>query len=105
MFLIVFSLVGVAMPLLVLHFLQPLSGDLTRLGLLPERAFGWNAEQPTVTGRSATVEKLEDADILVIGDSFSVDGIWQAFAFSPARKYITARLGRICGDFPEYLAA
>jgi hypothetical protein len=104
-FLIVFFVVGLVVPIAVLHFLQPLSGDLTRLGLLPEQAFGWNTPQPTIGGRSATVEKLEDAEILVIGDSFSISGVWQAYAFPPERKYITLRLGRICRDYPGYIAS
>ena len=104
-FLMVFFVMGLVAPIAVLRFLQPLSGDLTRLGLLPERAFGWNIAEPIIAGRSATVEKLEDAEILVIGDSFSISGVWQAYTFSPERKYITLRLGRICRDYPEYIAS
>jgi hypothetical protein len=104
-FLVIFSLIGLALPIAALHFVQPLSGDLTRIGLLPERAFGWNIAQPTLAGRPATVDKLGDAEILVAGDSFSISGVWQAYAFSSERKYMTLRLGRICRDFPEFLAA
>ena len=104
-FLIIFSVIGLVLPILALHFVQPLSGDLTRIGLLPERAFGWNTAQPTLTGRTATVDKLGDAEILIVGDSFSNGGTWQAYAFSAERKYMTLRLGRICDDFPEFIAA
>ncbi len=90
---------------MALHFLQPLSGDLTRLGLLPERAFGWNVAQPTIVGKVGSVERLGDAEILVIGDSFSISGVWQAYAFSPEQKYTTVRLGRLCRDYPQYIAS
>jgi len=103
-FLFIFLVVGLVLPILTLIFVQPLSGDLTRIGLLPERAFGWNTAQLTVAGRAATVEKLADAEILIVGDSFSMSGVWQRYVFSSERKYITLRLGRICQDFPEFIA-
>jgi hypothetical protein len=103
-FLLVFLLVGVLLPILALQFVQPLSGDLTRIGRLPERAFGWNTVQEARSGRPSTVE-LGDADILIVGDSFSISGAWQAYAFSPEQRYATLRLGRLCVDFPQFVAA
>jgi hypothetical protein len=104
-FLIIFSIVGLVLPITAFHFVQPLSGDLTRIGLLPERAFGWNIEQPTIVPRIATVGNVGEAEILIAGDSFSISGAWQAYAFSPEQKYMTMRLGRICRDLPEFIGA
>ncbi len=53
------------------------SGDLTRLGAWPERDFAWTAPQPQMpvyANRDATGR----ADILVLGDSFSVGNVWQS---------------------------
>jgi len=57
-------------------FIQPLSGDLTRLGELAERSWGWNHPQmiPAIQPRLAT----DETSILVIGDSFSDPNIWQS---------------------------
>jgi hypothetical protein len=56
-------------------FIEPISGDLTRLGDVAERSWGWNAPQskPAVRSRLAT----DQTSILVIGDSFSDPNIWQ----------------------------
>jgi hypothetical protein len=56
-------------------FIEPVSGDLTRLGAVAERSWGWNAPQtkPAVRSRLATYQTT----ILVIGDSFSDPNIWQ----------------------------
>jgi len=56
-------------------FIEPVSGDLTRLGAVAERSWGWNAPQtkPAVRSRLAT----DQTSILVIGDSFSDPNIWQ----------------------------
>ncbi|MEO8629229.1 MAG: hypothetical protein ABI612_14170 [Betaproteobacteria bacterium] len=66
----------------------PVVGDLTRLGGFPEREFA--ARKPhTDTLPPARVE-LADADIIVLGDSFSGRGVWQArFAKYDQRKIIT----------------
>jgi hypothetical protein len=57
-------------------FIQPLSGDLTRLGELAERSWGWYHPQmiPAIQPRLAT----DETSILVIGDSFSDPNIWQS---------------------------
>jgi hypothetical protein len=57
------------------YILQPVSGDLTRMGTLAERDFGWNTPQPIVqTLPSIPAEK---PDVIVLGDSFSQLNIWQ----------------------------
>ena len=56
-------------------FIEPVTGDLTRLGALAERSWGWNTPQtkPAIRPRLAT----DQASIFVIGDSFSDPNIWQ----------------------------
>jgi hypothetical protein len=56
--------------------IEPVSGDLTRLGAVAERSWGWNIPQtkPAVRSRLAT----DQTSILVIGDSFSDPNIWQS---------------------------
>jgi SGNH hydrolase-like domain, acetyltransferase AlgX len=55
--------------------LQPVSGDLTRLGKLAERDFGWNIPQPVIQ----TLPSIPTGapDVVVLGDSFSQPNIWQ----------------------------
>ncbi|MES2908734.1 MAG: hypothetical protein V4688_06195 [Pseudomonadota bacterium] len=65
------------LPGVILSFyLQPLSGDLTRIGNLAERDFG--ATQPQAAlNRQANDASPADADVLVLGDSFSAQNAWQ----------------------------
>lgn len=58
---------------------QPITGDLTRISAYPERWFGWNDQQqniPIITNSLRTDKKRH---ILVVGDSFSEAGHWQAY--------------------------
>ena len=64
--------------LAVCLYLQPISGDLTRVGSFPEKHFGWNEPQVRFT------RYLSDAggydryyDVVVSGDSFSAMRMWQ----------------------------
>jgi hypothetical protein len=59
-------------------FLEPISGDLTRVGKLSERDFGWNAPQPKI--QIAASDRSLKPDIVVIGDSFSATNTWQTVA-------------------------
>jgi hypothetical protein len=53
-------------------WLEPLSGDLTRLGGYAERDFGWRKTQSVfVPPLAATSDVPGPADVVVIGDSFS----------------------------------
>ena len=58
-------------------YFEKLYGDLARVGNFPERYFGWQAPQPTISPDLLKDYPLAEADILVIGDSFSVSRIWQ----------------------------
>lgn len=61
-------------------YIQPLEGELTRLGSYAERDFGWNLPQKKVRG-DANMALAYDGryDVLVVGDSFSTNGVWQPF--------------------------
>ena len=57
-------------------YFQPLDGDLTRLGYLSERSFGWNGKRLVQRVRKNPPD--EAPDIIVVGDSFSAGNIWQS---------------------------
>ncbi|MBK8816884.1 MAG: hypothetical protein IPN42_15865 [Methylococcaceae bacterium] len=60
--------------------IEPLDGPLTRMGGYAERDFGWSGQQQTLGIDDVSVPAYRDyADVLVIGDSFSKPGLWQAY--------------------------
>lgn len=59
-------------------YFERLYGDLTRIGNFPERNFGWQSNQPAVLPEHFKDYPMAEADILVIGDSFSVSRVWQS---------------------------
>lgn len=86
--LITFLVVSVLFWALALH-LDPVVGDLTRIGRWSENDFGWNAPQPVIdiaeNGRAIT-----RPDIVVLGDSFSVSNYWQsALSLKTGKKILT----------------
>jgi hypothetical protein len=95
-------LLGVFLPFGTMALVQPIAGDLTRIGFLPERSFGWNAAQPPVFGtpQGTTAEK---AKILIVGDSFSNTGRWQSTAFDKQDAYISFGFGDICADIGAFM--
>ncbi len=58
-------------------YFEKLYGDLTRVGYFSERDFGWRSPQPEIPPELFKDYPLADADILVIGDSFSDGRLWQ----------------------------
>ncbi|MFI3220710.1 MAG: hypothetical protein QX189_16565 [Methylococcales bacterium] len=58
-------------------YFQTLSGDLTRVGRFSERDFGWNTPQPAIPIGQFKNYSLNEADIVVVGDSFSAGRVWQ----------------------------
>lgn len=58
---------------------QPLNGDLTRVGAYPERWYGWNAPQQKIPDLANTPRAATKKHLLVLGDSFSEIGYWQAY--------------------------
>ena len=61
-------------------YVEPLEGELTRIGGYAERDFGWNTPR-LVLGSGAESPHAYDKyyDIVVLGDSFSKPGLWQSF--------------------------
>lgn len=51
--------------------MQPIDGDLTRIGAYPERHYGWNAPQRVFPQPLFGSSVADGADVLVIGDSFA----------------------------------
>ena len=77
--LIAFPLFMVAIAIWVLEaYFGTLSGDLTRIGRLDENDFGWRLQQPAIPAGLLKSYPLNEADVLVIGDSFSYGLVWQS---------------------------
>lgn len=85
----------------------PFVGDMTRLGLLSETAFGWHIEPPYVEPKYLQAVPVSEADVVVIGDSFSMTNRWQSLLVRAGYKVSTTFWGQIneelCGDFDEWL--
>lgn len=77
--LIVQVLIAITILIIVSIKIQPLSGDLTRIGGYAERDFGWNAPRKVLSS-DTILETTYDKyyDIVVVGDSFSKLGFWQS---------------------------
>ena len=93
-----------------LYFLPLASfeGDQTRIGLLPETLFGWTKPQPAIEPALIKQARWEDADVLVIGDSFSDGRIWQTELVRHGLRVRTehwSSIRGICDDFMPWLHA
>jgi len=90
-------------------YLLPLAayeGDLTRTGKLPESVFGWTHAQPALAPDLFKSASWQDADVLVIGDSFSAGRVWQTQLTGHGLRVHTETwntLHAICKDFPAWL--
>jgi hypothetical protein len=78
----IFHFLIVVIPICLFSFLfgwwaEPIYGDLTRIGKWTERDFGRNAIQKPIQIKS-TGRSLLNPDILVLGDSFAQENIWQS---------------------------
>ena len=77
-------------------YLQPLYGELTRLGLFSEREFGWDGRQVIFPHPRLAFPDLFDKegwhyDILVLGDSFSrarPESQWQNYLAVASGEYV-----------------
>lgn len=90
-------------------------GDLARLGALSEASFGWRDAQPAVDPQQLVSSSIEQADILVVGDSFSVEAgphprsglVWQSRLVAAGWRVATLHWDRarpLCPDFHPWLA-
>lgn len=88
-------------------------GDLTRMGMLPEEEFGWRKPQPAIEKQWLTQVPMQEADVLVIGDSFSDNPswhslVWQSVLTANGLKVRTESwdsMRGICADFMPWLHA
>lgn len=99
--LLVYGALGYA--LLPLAFFE---GDLTRLAMLPERQFGWTRDQPAISPAWLQQSSMRDADVLVIGDSFSMGRVWQSVLTRQGVRVRTDHwdnLRAVCSDLPAHL--
>lgn len=73
-----FAVLFVFLPVAIFSWwAEPVHGDLTRIGKWTERDFGPSATPPAIEVKP-TGESLVNADILVLGDSFSAENLWQS---------------------------
>lgn len=90
-------------------YLLPLGnfeGDLTRMGKLPESKFGWTKPQPAIDPALLVQSAWQEADVLVVGDSFSRPHLWQTILTGEGLKVRTVdwgSVGSICSDFGSWL--
>jgi hypothetical protein len=79
---ILLSIVVIGMTILITVsiYVQPLQGDLTRLGGYAERDFGWNIPRKVLSDDVQLARSYDKYyDIVILGDSFSKYGLWQSF--------------------------
>lgn len=86
----------------------PFHGDLTRIGLVSEREFGWRGTSPAIDPALARDTPIAEADVLVIGDSFSMAREWQTVLAADGLRVATtswAQYGEaLCADTGARLA-
>lgn len=93
-----------------LYFL-PLAGfegDLTRVAKLPESLFGWTKPQPALDPALFKSASWQDADVLVIGDSFSETRVWQTVLVKQGLRVRTEHwtsVRGVCEDFYPWVRA
>lgn len=81
-------------------------GDLTRMGMLPESQFGWHKPQPAIDPKLMQQSSLQEADVLVIGDSFSDSRVWQTVLTQRGLKVRTESwdsMRGVCADIAPWL--
>ena len=81
-------------------------GDLTRVGRISETEFA--ARRPPTKFDSAYLvdSPVSAADVLVVGDSFSIRFAWQASLVEAGYRVVTThwdKTGPLCADFPDWL--
>jgi hypothetical protein len=83
------------------------NGDLTRIGMLPEHLFGWRKPEPAISPDLMKQASWQNADVLVVGDSFSEGRVWQSVLTSHGLRVRTESwtgLRAVCTDFESWLA-
>lgn len=77
-----FIALGLAILGLTCIYIQPVQGDLTRMGAYAERDYGWNIPLDTVSGYDDSHHYQKYYDVVILGDSFSQTRLWQYHAFN-----------------------
>lgn len=82
-------------------------GDLTRIGMVSERLFGWKEAQPDIPKRLRKPSVVTEADVLVVGDSFSGSLTWQAALAQSGLKVATTGWPAhgLCMDLDQWLSS
>jgi hypothetical protein len=95
--------------LLVTLFTPVPYGDLSRIGRLSEGEFGWQRQPPALSESFIYAVPVEKADILVIGDSFSMTYVWQSELVRAGYRVTTIYWDNfdstVCGDLESWLQA
>jgi hypothetical protein len=84
----------------------PFLGDLTRIGRLSETAFGPTVQTAVMDPALRVSSALDEADVLVIGDSFSAPLSWQTVLVTQGMKVATVHwetLGPVCTNLESML--
>ncbi|MEJ8846492.1 hypothetical protein [Variovorax rhizosphaerae] len=97
----------VAMLILTLFTTVPY-GDLSRLARVSDDEFGWTKPPPKLPEKQfMAAVPLAEADIVVIGDSFSMTYVWQAELIRAGYKMTTIYWGSyretMCADVQQWL--
>jgi hypothetical protein len=85
--------------------LASFTGPLTRMGKIPESLFGWTKPQPYVDPAYLANSPWQEADMLVIGDSFSIPHLWQSMLVKNGVKVHTETwesMRDVCDDFSTW---
>lgn len=87
-------------------FFTTYHGDLTRIGKWTEHDFSWQIPQPYIDSSLLQSSPIDQADVLVIGDSFSETLHWQSIFTKDQIKVTTIHWGQIdniCENFKDLL--
>jgi hypothetical protein len=95
---------GISILLTTGFYLQPLSGDQTRLGGYAENDFGWNQPQRVFTKPAPPLQRTYEhySDVLVVADSFSFAGNVGQLNY-PWQTFLTAKTGLSVSTIIHYL--
>ena len=86
--------------------LASFEGNLARMGKLPESLFGWTKAQPAIDPNLMQQASWQEADVLAIGDSFSMPLLWQTALTRRGLRVRTETwesVRNICVDFTDWL--
>ncbi len=84
-------------------YLDPPTGDTTRISGYSENDFGWNAPQKVFEKQATPLQEVYDhyVDVFVVGDSFSFGGVLQMMNY-PWQSYLTADNGLTVSTLSHY---